>query len=184
MDLAGVEAPTVQGRSLAPMLEDFDAPGRDAVFAEANWHDFEHFSRAVRTERFLLIRNYYWDKPLWNSVDSINARTWTGMMAMHRQGQLTDAQKFIFVEPRPFEELYDLQIDPQSLTSVIGDPRYAAELNRHRTLLDNWRVETRDVMPAERRPDGWTRDGRPLPHNQPWYDRYIKAGGRSDFESF
>ena len=83
------------------------APGRDAVFAEANWHDFETFTRAVRTKRYLLIRNYYWDKPLWNSVDSINSATWTGFLAMHRAGQLTEAQRFLFVEPRPFEEFYD-----------------------------------------------------------------------------
>ena len=74
--------------------------------------------------------------------------------------------------------------DPGALVNVAGDPKYGDELNRHSTLLDNWRVETRDVMPAERERDGWTRDGRPLPHNQPWYDRYIKAGGKSSFEKF
>lgn len=184
MDIARVEVPTMQGRSLVPMLQNDEARGREAIFAEANWHDFEQFSRAVRTERFLLVRNYYWDKPLWNSVDSVNSETWTGLMRMHRQGKLTPAQRFIFVEPRPFEEFYDLQSDPQSLENAIGDPKYTAEVNRLRTLLDNWRVETNDVMPEERRRDGWTRDGRPLPHNQPWYDRYKKAGGRSDFEKF
>jgi N-sulfoglucosamine sulfohydrolase len=184
MDLAAIEAPTMQGRSLRPMLEDPEAPGREAIFAEANWHDFEHFSRAVRTDRFQLIRNYYWDKPLWNSVDSINSATWTGVMQMHRQGKLTEAQKFMFVEPRPFEEFYDLQLDPQSLENVIGQPEYAADVNRLRTILDNWRVETQDTMPEKRRRDGWTRDGRPLPHNQPWYDRYLEAGGKSDFGKF
>lgn len=184
MDLASVEVSTMQGKSLVPMLQDADAPGREAIFAEANWHDFEQFGRAVRTGRFLLVRNYYWDKPLWNSVDSVNSKTWTGLMRMHRQGELTPAQKFIFVEPRPFEEFYDLQLDPQSLENVIDDPKYVQEINLLRTLLDNWRVETDDVMPEQRRRDGWTRDGRPLPHNQPWYDRYKKAGGRSDFENF
>lgn len=184
LELAGVEAPTVQGRSLRPMLQDADAPGRIAVFAEANWHDFEQFTRAVRTDRFLLIRNYYWDQPLWNSVDSINSLTWTGLLQVRQQGALTAAQRFLFQEPRPFEEFYDLQLDPQSLENVVDQPRYTAEVNRLRTLLDNWRVETSDVMPEQRRPHGWTRDGRPLPHNQPWYDRYLKAGGKSDFGKF
>jgi arylsulfatase A-like enzyme len=184
LELAGVEQTTMQGRSLIPMLEDPAAAGREAVFAEANWHDFEKFTRAVRTERFLLIRNYYWDKPLWNSVDSINSITWKGFMEMHRAGKLTPAQAFLFVEPRPFEELYDLDEDPYSLENVVDDPEYRPELNKVRTLLDNWRVETNDHMPDQRRRDGWTRDGRPLPHNQPWYDRYIKAGGKSSFEKF
>jgi hypothetical protein len=103
---------------------------------------------------------------------------------MQRAGNLSDAQKFIFREPRPFEELYDLQVDPMSLENIAHDPAYRAELNRLRTLLDNWRVETADRMPAAPRRDGWTRDGAPLPHNQPWYDQYIKAGGRSSFEKF
>ncbi len=184
LELAQVEQTTMQGRSLVPMLKDPSAAGRGAVFAEADWHDFEQFTRAVRTERFLLVRNYYWDKPLWNSVDSINSITWQGFMEMHRVGKLTPAQRFLFAEPRPFEELYDLRSDPHSLDNVVDDPRCREELCNLRTLLDNWRVETADHMPAARRLDGWTRDGRPLPHNQPWYDRYIKAGGKSSFEKF
>lgn len=184
LELAGVEQSTMEGRSLIPMLRDPSARLRDAVFAEANWHDFEKFTRAVRTERFLLVRNYYWDKPLWNSVDSINSITWKGFMEVHKMGKLTPAQSFLFVEPRPFEELYDVTADPHALDNVVDDPGRRAELARLRTLLDNWRVETGDRMPAERVPDGWTRYGTPLPHNQPWYDRFIKAGGKSSFEKF
>jgi hypothetical protein len=68
---------------------------------------------------------------------------------------------------------------PVVQTSPVSSA-YRGDLNQLRTLLDNWRVETADHMPAERRPDGWTRDGVPLPNNQPWYDDYIKAG-RSNF---
>ena len=57
-------------------------------------------------------------------------------------------------------------------------------ITRPDLLLDNWRVETADAMPAKRRREGWTRQGTPLPHNQPWYDRFIKAGGKSSFEKF
>ena len=138
----------------------------------------------MRTERYLLVRNYYWEKPLWNSVDSVNSITWRGFLAALRAGIVTPAQRFLMQEPRPFEELYDLQVDPVSLENVAGDPRYALELHRHRILLDNWRVDTADTMPATPRHDGWTRDGRPLPHNQPWYDNFIKAGGRNNFETF
>ncbi len=184
LDLVDIDAPTVQGRSIKNLLTDPEATGRDAIFAEANWHDFEQFTRAVRTDRFLLIRNYYWEKPLWNSVDSVNSKTWMGFQQALSQGELTEAQKFLLVEPRPFEELYDLQLDPHSLENVAANSEYAEHLNALRIRLDNWRVETNDVMPDEPRRDGWTRDGRPLPHNQPWYDRYIKAGGENNFEKF
>lgn len=184
LDLVDIDAPTMQGRSLKNLLTDPEATGRDTIFAEANWHDFEKFTRAVRTDRFLLIRNYYWQKPLWNSVDSVNSKTWTGFQQALMQGELTSAQKFLLVEPRPFEEFYDLQLDPHSLENVANDPQYTEHLNELRTRLDNWRVETNDVMPDKPRRDGWTRDGRPLPHNQPWYDRYIEAGGENNFEKF
>jgi len=184
LELAGITQSTVQGQSLRRLLKDPEAWGREAIFAEANWHDFEKFTRAVRTERFLLIRNYYWDKPLWNSVDSINSQTWAGYLQMRKQGKLTAAQRFLFTEPRPFEEFYDLQTDPHSLKNVIENPEYTDSINQLRTRLDNWRVETNDRMPEKRRRDGWTRDGRPLPHNQPWHDRYIEAKGKSDFEKF
>ena len=181
---AGVEADTAEGSSRLAMFRDPAAPGRDAIFAEANWHDFEQFTRAVRTERFLLIRNYYWWKPLWNSVDSVNSITWKGFLQALQQDALTPAQRFLLEEQRPFEELYDLQTDPQSLRNVAGDPRYKQALNDLRVRLENWRVDTADRMPSEPREDGWTRDGAPLPHNQPWYDRYIKQGGRNNFEKF
>ena len=184
LDVVGYELNSAQGESRTAMLRNPDAPGREAVYSEANWHDFEQFTRAVRTRRFLLVRNYYWRKPLWNSVDSINSITWTGYLAMQRSGQLTEAQEFLFREPRPYEELYDLQVDPQSLRNVASDSTYRADLNKLRALLDNWRVKTRDLLPSEPRRDGWTRDGVPLPHNDPWYERYIKAGGRSSFERF
>jgi arylsulfatase A-like enzyme len=183
LELAGVPQDSMQGRSMLPMLRDPGAPGREAVYAEADWHDFEQFTRAVRTGRHLLVRNYYWDKPLWNSVDSINSQTWKGFMEMRQAGRLTPAQAFLFVEPRPFEELYDLEADPHAFRNLADDPAHRDKLNRLRTLLDNWRVETADRMPAERVPDGWTRDGIPLPHNQPWYDQW-KAQGQSTFEKF
>ncbi|MEZ5365044.1 MAG: sulfatase [Bryobacterales bacterium] len=184
LEVAGVKTDTPEGSSRLAMFRDATAPGREAIYAEANWHDFEQFTRAVRTERYLLIRNYYWWKPLWNSVDSVNSITWQGFLQALRADALTPAQRFLLEEPRPFEELYDLQTDPVSLRNVAGQERYSEAHNQMRVLLDNWRVETADHMPAEPRKDGWTRDGAPLPHNQPWYDRYIKQGGRNNFEKF
>jgi arylsulfatase A-like enzyme len=182
--IAGIDQTTMQGRDLTPMLTDATASGRTAVFAEANWHDYEKFTRAVRTKRYKLIRNYYWDKPLWNSVDSINSITWQGMLEMKDAGRLTEAQAFLFQKPRPFEEFYDLDKDPYELNNIVDDPVYGQSLAQLRTLLDNWRVDTNDRMPDRRVPDGWTPDGNPLPHNQPWYDRWLQQGKKNQFETY
>lgn len=184
LEVAGVPPHSMQGSSLLGMLRDPQAKGRSMIFAEANWHDFEKFTRAVRTDRYKLIRNYYWDTPLWNSVDSINSITWQGMLESKRAGKLTPAQAFLFQPERPYEEFYDLAADPFEMTNLVEAAGVRAELNRLRLALDNWRVETRDTMPEERTRDGWTRDGDPLPHNQPWYDRFIEQGGTNRFDKF
>ena len=182
--IAGVRQTTMQGRDLTPMLADATVSDRRAIFAEANWHDYEKFTRAVRTGRYKLIRNYYWDKPLWNSVDSINSITWQGVLEMKEAGRLTTAQAFMFQKPRPFEEFYDLDKDPYELENIVDDPAYGQSLAQLRTLLDNWRVDTNDRMPEQRVPDGWTLDGNPLPHNQPWYDRWLRQGKKNQFETY
>jgi arylsulfatase A-like enzyme len=172
LELAGVTPKTMQGRSIF-------SKARDAIFAEANWHDFAQFTRAVRTDRFLYVRNFYPDKPLWNSVDSIQSGTWTGMLEVKAAGKLTPAQAAIFVEPRAEEELYDLEKDPHSLRNVASEPAYEPSLNELRKRLSGWMEETSDAVPAQRVPDGWTRDGIPLPHNQPWYDEWKRQGKSS-----
>jgi N-sulfoglucosamine sulfohydrolase len=182
LELAGVEQSSMQGRSFRRLVQDPSGPGRDAVFAEANWHDFAQFTRAVRTERYLLVRNFYADKPLWNSVDSIQSDTWTAMLEAKAAGRLTPAQADLFVEPRPEEELYDLESDPHALKNVWGDREHSWTIAPLRHRLAEWMGESGDRLPAERKPDGWTRDGIPLPHNQPWYDEW-KRKGKSSLEA-
>lgn len=184
MALADVPQSTMQGLDISTMLNDPDLRLRERIYAEANWHDFEKFTRAVRSDQFKLVRNYYWDTPLWNSVDSINSITWQGMLEARSAGSLTPAQAFLFRPERPFEELYDLDADPFEQVNIIDDPAYRRILDGLRADLDNWRTQTRDLMPEKRRRDGWTRRGNPLPHNQPWYDRFIQQGGKNSFDRF
>ena len=64
--------------------------------------------------------------------------------------------------------------DADELTNVVDNPAYRDELARLRTRLNNWRVDTDDRMPDERRLDGFNLDGEPLPHNQPFYDNWLR----------
>ncbi len=181
LSIIGIQQTTMQGKNILPMWRYPHVSARNAVFAEANWHGYEKFTRAVRTERFKLIRNYYWDTPLWNSVDSIDSRTWRGMLEMKSSGQLTKAQSKLFRPKRPFEEFYDLEQDPNELRNRIHQDKYRRKRNHLRTLLDNWRIRTQDQMPKQRRRDGWTREGVPLRHNQPSYNRYLHPAETNKF---
>jgi N-sulfoglucosamine sulfohydrolase len=184
MALAGIPQDTMEGENITAMLRDPNTKLRERIYAEANWHDFEKFTRSVRSNQFKLIRNYYWDTPLWNSVDSVNSITWHGMLESKNAGKLTPSQSFLFNPERPYEEFFDLDADPFEQVNLVADPHYQRILNGLRADLDNWRAETHDVMPDQRRPDGWTRRGNPLPHNQPWYDRFIEQGGKNNFDKF
>ncbi|MBT5708667.1 MAG: sulfatase-like hydrolase/transferase [Verrucomicrobia bacterium] len=184
MALAGIPQDTMEGENIIEMLRDPNTQLRERIYAEANWHDFEKFTRSVRSNQFKLIRNYYWDTPLWNSVDSVNSITWHGMLESKNAGKLTPSQSFLFNPERPFEEFYDLDADPFEQVNLVKDPHYQRILSGLRADLDNWRAETHDVMPEQRRQDGWTRRGNPLPHNQPWYDRFIEQGGKNNFDKF
>ena len=138
----------------------------------------------MRSDRFKLIRHYYWDTPLWNSVDSINSITWQGMLEAREKKALTPPQSFLFKPIRPYEEFFVMDADPDELFNQIEVKEWQSEINRLRAALDEWRIKTQDHLPEKRRLDGWTRDGLPLPHNQPWYDRYIQQDRKNSFEKF
>ena len=62
----------------------------------------------------------------------------------HAAGTLPKLVDEIFFGPRPAEELYDLRNDPHEIKNLAGDPKFEAELKRHRTILDGWIKETGD----------------------------------------
>ena len=53
----------------------------------------------------------------------------------------------------PFEpqwEFYDLEKDPYELNNVISSAEYKDEIDKMKTILQNWRDETEDFSPDER----------------------------------
>jgi arylsulfatase A-like enzyme len=163
LELAGVKGEGMQGRSLVPCLKNPEKATQPLIFAEANWHDYEQCSRAVRSSRYKLIRNYYWDKPLWSPADSVNSVTWSVLLEWKAANKLTPLQLQPFAEKRAFEEFYDLEADPHESVNLAEEPRVREELWRLRAALDHWRVETEDLISGHRRPDGFTLEGKKIP---------------------
>lgn len=167
LELAGIRgAPsTLQGKSFAPILNDPKARVRDYVFAERHWHDFEAYGRSARDGRYKYIRNYYFDLPLTPPADALRSPTFRAMQKLREEGMLAGGKSACFVQPRPYEELYDTRSDPHEMHNLIEDPRRLTELRRLRKAMDDWREETRDFLPAERTADEFNRDsGAPLPN--------------------
>ena len=149
---------TFQGRSFLPILKDPSATIQDHIFAEHNWHDFDDHGRAVRSDRFKYIRNYYADFPGTPPADAVRSITFQAMRKLRDQGKLTPAQLNPFVKPRPAEELYDMLSDPHELRNLADNPEYAFELRQLKRKLQQWERRTKDAVPQKRRLDEFDRE--------------------------
>ncbi len=157
LQLAGVAIDSrVQGVSLEPVFAKPQAAVRDYAFSEHNWHVGQAHERSVRDGRWLYIRNAY---PALQSLcvesgpaEPAGRELWMGYAA----GTLKPEQGDVFLQPRPAEELYDVEADPHQLNNLLTDPRQAAEHEadrvRLRQLLDRWTEETGDTVPTNPTP--------------------------------
>ncbi len=166
LGLAGIEpGPTIQGKDIAPIFKDPKAKVRDLIFAERNWHDFASHGRAARSERLKYIRNDDADRPLTPPADAVRSPTFLAMRRLRDEGKLTPIQRACFTSPRPAEELYDLDADPNETVNLAGDPKHADDLARMRQALVVWTRQTADVLPEKLSPDEFDREtGDPLPN--------------------
>jgi arylsulfatase A-like enzyme len=165
LSLAGI-APgaSIQGKDFSRLFKDPQATIHERIFAERNWHDFASFGRAVRSERFKYIRNFDNALPLTPPADAVRSPTYRAMRRLRDEGTLPLAQRGCFVQPRPQEELYDLDADPHELHSLAGDAQFATVLDAMRQDLAGWQRDTDDRAPTRLSPDEFDREtGAPLP---------------------
>lgn len=154
LELAGAKPlATAQGRSFARLLTKPDHVIRTYAFAERNWHDFAARARSARSDRYLYIRNEYYDLTCTPPRDAVRSMTYQAMVRLHGKGRLRAKYSGTFIAPRPREELYDTQRDPYSLRNLAESSKHATTLIEHRGALDRWKEETADIAPFERRPD-------------------------------
>ncbi len=109
LELAGIPIPpTMQGRSLVPLVRGENPPWREEFYYE---HLFEH-PRIPKTEG---IRTTRW-------------------------------KYFRYLVDPPYEEMYDLENDPQEAKNLVDDPKYEEILRNLREKTDRWRhlVRTSD----------------------------------------
>ena len=165
LELAGLSTPTVfEGRSFLPLLRNPSLTLHDFVFAERNWHDYEDRVRAVRNKRFKYIRNFYDDLPNTPPADVVRSIAYREMIRLRDEGQLAEAQRNTFIQPRPREELYDIKNDPYELRNLAADSGQSKRLKRFRRALTKWQEETNDTEPPFRTLDEFGReDGQALP---------------------
>jgi arylsulfatase A-like enzyme len=162
--LANIEPPRdIHGRSMIAEIVSEKAPGRDYIFTERNWHDIDDHIRSVRDKRFKYIRNYFPREPFSIAADLASSATFQKMRQLRDAGRLNTEQMLISRWPRPHEELYDLEKDPNEFRNLVYDQAYQKILTKLRRELDKWIAETNDVPPEKRQPNTFDYEtGEPL----------------------
>lgn len=143
LSLIGVKPPEwMDGR---PFLGKFQAPEPKYMFGFRGRMDERFdFLRAVRSKRYLYIRNYMPHLPYGQHLaymfETPTTQVWKGLF---EAGKLNSAQA-AFWKPKPPEELYDVEADPHQIHNLAEDARYRAVLEEMRTALREHVFAVRD----------------------------------------
>ena len=153
---AGAGVPDwMQGRDLL----DPSTPKRQYVFLARDKMDDTHDAmRACRDKRFKYILNLMPERA-YCQLNEYKERQYPVLAllnVMHIKGRLNEVQDRFMLPTKPQEELYDLVEDPYETKNLAEDPKLAAELERMRKALAEWRAEIGDQgVTDEFRRGGW-----------------------------
>lgn len=100
--------------------------------------------RTVRTRNFRYLRNSFPERTMLQAQYRDDRPEVIEMHTAHKAGTLTPYQDKHWFGVRPGEELYDMEKDPHQINNLADDPKFAAELKKHRDLLEAWIKKTDD----------------------------------------
>ncbi len=144
LSLAGVRPPEwMQGRAF---LGPHAAAGPSYLFGFRGRMDERYdLVRSVRDRRYVYVRNYMPHLPAGQHnaymFETPTTRVWKRLFD---EGRLTPAQA-AFWGPKPPEELYDLQGDPDEVKNLARSPEHEEILRRMRGVLREQLLAVRDV---------------------------------------
>ena len=145
LSLAGIKPPSyMNGKAFLGKYE--DSP-RDYIYAASDRYDEATDAiRAVRDKRYLYVRNYLPELPMYLHVAYRDQMAL--MQELYRlrdEGKLTPTQALWFAASKQKEELYDTETDPYQIHNIIDDPKLQAIKAELSLALDNWIKSTGDL---------------------------------------
>ncbi len=160
LDLAGVKPNKgMQGYSFKNVLLGGSHDFRNYIFTEHNWHDYQAFERAVRTKDFLYIENSLPKLANQGPLDAVKSPSFSDLKVARGKRALSALQNDVFLMPRKREELYDARKDTLQEFNLVGNRHYLPALKKMRSILGEWKKETRDEIPNDLTPDWYGRWG-------------------------
>lgn len=157
LELAGIVPPPVcQGRSLVPLLRGETASHRDEIHAEVCYPEMRSAYRSAQEFRAAWEADQLSGGPLANSAPF-------NVPGDHTKCVRTTRWKYIWFGDG-FEELYDVQEDPDEAHNLAAEPEFTAVINDLRKRLADWlRVTADDRSESDRQEvinayDQWDHD--------------------------
>jgi uncharacterized sulfatase len=144
LSLMGVKPPAwMQGRAfLGPQEAE---PARYLHGFRGRMDERYDLVRSVRNQRYIYIRNYLphliYGQHINYMFQTPTTRVWK---RLYDEGKLQPPQTF-FWEPKPPEELYDLQNDPDEVKNLVNSPQHQAVLQELRQAQREHLLRIRDV---------------------------------------
>lgn len=145
LSLVGIETPEYM-EGIPFLGAHQDAPRTHFVAHRDRADDVYDMARAVRTERYMYVRNYMPHLPyIQNSyIFGDQKRGYAELHRVRAEGELPVEGEAMY-RPRPREELYDAVADPYELNNLADDPEHRYVVQEMRARLDEWVLETRDT---------------------------------------
>ncbi|MCA9248544.1 MAG: sulfatase [Planctomycetales bacterium] len=144
MSLLGEIPPAnMQGKAF---LGKYQTPEPEYIYGFRDRMDERYdMSRAVRDQNYLYIRNFYPQRPQGTFLEYMfqtpTTKVWKQLFD---EGKLNAAQSF-FWQPKPAEELYDLNADPYQIQNLADQPAQQETLVRFREAARQWMVDVQDT---------------------------------------
>jgi arylsulfatase A-like enzyme len=186
LTLAGAKVPAaIQGRSFLAQVAEPAVKICDYVFGERNWQVEYCHERALRHGPWSYYRN---GAPELAHFGFVNATfpeyrfpSYVDLWEKLRSGEpLTAAQQTVFLQPRPREQLFNLDLDPMEVNDLANDPDHQQVIEQLRGVMDQWLEQTGDTLPPRdrRTPDRHDRltGKRLLPGGHPGPAKYEPPG--------
>ncbi|MEQ1842352.1 MAG: sulfatase-like hydrolase/transferase, partial [Verrucomicrobiales bacterium] len=144
LSLAGMEPKQwMQGRAFAG---EFEKAGTEFSFGfRGRMDERVDLVRSVMGKRYVYLRHYMPHRIYGQYLDYMfqtqATRVWHDL---HKAGKLNEVQSR-FWEPKPTEELYDLETDRDEVVNLVDSAEHREVLDSMRAAHENWEKEIRDV---------------------------------------
>ena len=101
--------------------------------------------RSVTDGRYVYLRNYLPQRPYGQYIGYMFQTPTTAIWKqLFEDGQLND-ERSRFWQPKPLEELYDLQSDPDEVTNLVDSPEHQTKLAELSHALTAWQTAIVDI---------------------------------------